>query len=134
MPGIVWIALGGAAGTVCRYYVSVSLLQAAPTWPFAGTLTVNLIGSFLLGLLFAIGSSSTWIGPTAMLALTAGFLGGFTTYSTFSLDTFKLLQSGSWAFGAGYVSVTLLGGLLGTGAGYALGRWLFLGPSAAASS
>lgn len=129
MPKIAWIALGGAAGTCCRYYVATWMLQTVPAYPFGGTLTVNLIGSFLLGLLFAIGTSSDLIGPTTMLALTTGFMGGFTTYSTFSLDTFKLLRGGSTAVGVGYVSITVLGSLLGTAAGFALGGWLYGSPA-----
>lgn len=120
MPQIVWIALGGAAGTVARYLLSEWLLAAmGPSFPY-GTLAVNLIGSTLLGLLYAL-SSTSLLSPTAMLALTTGFMGGFTTYSTFSLDTFKLAQSGAWPVAAGYVAVTLVGGLAGTAAGFAIG-------------
>jgi CrcB protein len=127
MPPIVWIALGGAAGTCCRFYVSTWMLAAlGGGFPY-GTFTVNLVGSFLLGLLFAIGQSSEILGPTAMLALTTGFMGGFTTYSTFSLDTFKLLQAGSWTLAAGYVVLTVATCLAGTTAGFGAGGWLVSG-------
>jgi CrcB protein len=129
MPRILWIALGGAAGTAARYYVSAWMLQSlGPAFPY-GTLTVNFVGSFLLGLLFAVGTSSEVIGPTAMLALTTGVLGGFTTYSTFSLDTFKLLQSAAWSLAAAYVAITVLGCLLGTAAGFGFGGWLVASPA-----
>jgi len=95
-----------------------------PAFPY-GTFTVNLVGSFLIGLLFAIGPSSPWIGPTTMLALTTGFLGGFTTYSTFSLETFKYLQASAWSSAAAYVAITVLGCLAGTVAGFWVGQRLF---------
>ncbi|MEQ1568970.1 MAG: fluoride efflux transporter CrcB [Myxococcota bacterium] len=121
MPVVVWIALGGAAGTVARYYVSAAMVRlVGPALP-AGTFTVNLVGSFLLGVLFAIGSGSDRIGPTVMLALSTGFMGGFTTYSTFSLETFKLAQAGEWGAAAGYVGLTVVSAFAGTAAGYALG-------------
>lgn len=124
MPQIVWIALGGAAGTIARHLVGQWLLSAmGPSFPY-GTLAVNLVGSTLLGLLYAL-SSTSLLGPTTMLALTTGFMGGFTTYSTFSLDTFKLAQAGAWPVAAAYVAVTLLGGFAGTAAGYVVGGRLF---------
>jgi CrcB protein len=129
MPNIVWIAVGGAAGTCARFYVSAWMLAyLGPAFPY-GTLSVNLAGSFLLGVLFAIGSSSgsELIGPTVMLALTTGFMGGFTTFSTFSLDTFKFLQSAAWGTGVAYVAITVLGCVVGTGAGFALGGWAVAG-------
>lgn len=118
LPRIAGIAAGGAAGTLCRYYVAAWMLaRYGGAFPY-GTLTVNLVGSLLLGVLFGVGSASTWIGPTLMLALTTGFMGGFTTYSTFSLDLFKQLQAGSYGAAAAYLALTLGAGLAGTAGGY----------------
>lgn len=112
---IVWLALGGAAGTLARYAVATALAAwLGAAFPY-GTLAVNLVGAFALG---ALASSSA--GPTLTLTLGTGFLGGFTTYSTFSLDTVKLLQGGHYGLAATYVGITLVGGLLGTAAGLSL--------------
>jgi CrcB protein len=120
MSKLAWIALGGAAGTVCRYLVSAWLLAAlGAAFPY-GTLAVNLLGSFLLGVLYGVGSTSDRIGSTLMLALSTGFMGGFTTFSTFSLDTLKLVQGGQLGVAAAYVGGTLVGGLVGVWLGYAL--------------
>jgi len=129
MPNIAWIVLGGAAGTGARYLVSEWMVHALGAGFPYGTLTVNLVGSFLIGLLFAIGASSTVIGPTTMLALTTGFLGGFTTYSTFSLETFKYAQGGAWGAAAAYVAVTLATCLAGTAIGFAIGQRLVAPPA-----
>lgn len=128
---VVWIAFGGAAGTIARYTVSAWMSHALGLGIPYGTLAVNLLGSFLIGLLFAVWAGSDVLGPTATLALTTGFLGGFTTYSTFSLETFKFLQASAWSTAALYVGVTLAGCLAGTWLGWALGTW-FLGTPAPA--
>ena len=87
MSRFFWICLGGAAGTGARYLLSSWALSALPSpFPF-GTLAVNLIGSFLMGLLVPIGHASPLLSPTARLALTTGVLGGFTTYSAFNEDS-----------------------------------------------
>lgn len=116
MPTIVWIALGGAAGTVARHAVTTWMAPALGVAFPIGTVTVNLIGAFLLGWLATSG-----VSPTLGLALGTGFLGGFTTYSTFSLDAVRLIQAGAWGSAAAYVGITLVGGLLGAAAGMALG-------------
>jgi fluoride exporter len=131
MPHIVWIALGGAAGTASRYYVSLWLLDAlGPAFPY-GTLAVNLLGSLLLGVLVGVGQSSEIVGPTLMIALTTGLLGGFTTYSTFSVDTWRYLHAGTWSLAAVYVLAMVGGCLLATGAGFSAGSWLVAGSTAA---
>jgi CrcB protein len=125
-----WVVLGGAAGTGARYLLSAWLVHAlGPAFPY-GTFGVNLLGSFAIGLLLAVGTSSPWFGPTTMLALTTGFLGGFTTYSTFSLETFQYVRTAAWGMAAAYVATTVLVCLAGTAAGFALGQRLV--PSGAA--
>ncbi|HET9209989.1 MAG TPA: CrcB family protein, partial [Thermoanaerobaculia bacterium] len=87
MARFLWICLGGAAGTGARYLLSGWLLRAAgPGFPW-GTLAVNVIGSFLLGLILQVSLTTTLISPTLRLALTTGVMGGFTTYSTFNYET-----------------------------------------------
>ena len=121
MARLAWIALGGAAGTLCRYWLAGWMVaRLGPAFPY-GTLAVNLLGSLLLGVLAGVGATSDRIGPTLMLALSTGFMGGFTTFSTFSLDALKLLQAGQPGLAAAYIGGTLAGGLFGVWVGYAIG-------------
>jgi CrcB protein len=86
------ILAGGAVGSVGRYLVTVSMadrLGAALPW---GTLTVNLVGSFLIGLIATLADEVGSIGPQARLFLIVGVLGGFTTFSSFSLESFRLVE------------------------------------------
>lgn len=88
------IALFCAAGGLSRYYLSgwvYSLLGR--TFPY-GTFAVNIVGAYLIGLIMELGLRSTMIPDTLRLGLTIGFLGGLTTFSTFSYETFLLLEEG----------------------------------------
>ena len=107
---VLMIALGGAAGAVARYGLS-GWVQAAlnTTFPM-GTLVVNLLGSFLLGLSFPLFESLAWSAETRTM-VTMGFLGAFTTYSTFSYEAVVLLEGGEWARGGLYMGSSLLLGL-----------------------
>ncbi|HEY2798008.1 MAG TPA: fluoride efflux transporter CrcB [Thermoanaerobaculia bacterium] len=127
MSRFLWICAGGAFGTGARYLLSSWALSALPS-PFPyGTLAVNLIGSFAMGLLVPVGHASPLLTPTAKLALTTGVLGGFTTYSAFNEQTLRFTQDGSYGLAAANVAGTLAGCLLAGVAGVVLGRWLFGG-------
>lgn len=118
---LLWVCLGGALGSGARFLVSVGAakwLGAEFPW---GTLTVNLAGSFLLGLMLEAFVDGAGPGPGLRLALTTGAMGGFTTYSTFNYEALSLLEGGRGVTGLIYLSATLLGclvaGMLGIGAG-----------------
>lgn len=90
------IALFCAGGGLARYYLSgwvYGLLGRA--FPY-GTIAVNIIGAYLIGLIMELGLRSTVISDTLRLGLTVGFLGGLTTFSTFSYETFSLLEDGQF--------------------------------------
>lgn len=90
------IALFCAGGGLARYYLSgwiYSLLGRA--FPY-GTFAVNIIGAYFIGLIMELGLRSTAISDTLRLGLTVGFMGGLTTFSTFSYETFKLLEDGQF--------------------------------------
>lgn len=125
MDRFLWICLGSAVGGGTRYLVSGWALKVfGPAFPY-GTLTVNIIGSFLLaGLMFA-GTEAVTMPPTVRLALTTGVMGGFTTYSTFSYETMKYLQDGAWGMAVANVLVMVLGCLGACLLGWAGARWLF---------
>ncbi|ABK98464.1 fluoride efflux transporter CrcB [Pelobacter propionicus] len=96
MKSALTIALFCAGGGLARYYLSgwvYGLLGRA--FPF-GTLAVNLIGAYCIGLIMEISLRSTLIPATLRLGLTVGFMGGLTTFSTFSYETFKLLEDGQY--------------------------------------
>ncbi len=110
MPRLV-VAAGGAAGAVGRYLVDVLASPCLGTgFPF-GTLIVNIVGSFIMGVLVE-GMALAWtIGEQMRLFLAVGILGAFTTFSTFSLDVGLLYERGKIALIALYVSVSVIGSI-----------------------
>jgi CrcB protein len=105
---VLLVGVGGCLGAISRYGVQqLSLFSREKFW---STVDVNLIGCFLIGLLWGILNhyeAPRWV---YCLAVT-GFLGGFTTFSSFSLDALMLLQSGRWLSSVIYILVSVLGGL-----------------------
>lgn len=117
---MIQVALGGAAGAVSRYLVGQGMLRLiGPGFPWA-TLTVNVLGSFTMGALiswFALRGGG-WFAPL----LTVGFLGGFTTFSSFSLDALVLYERGQAGVALIYVSGTVVACLAAVFAGAVLMR------------
>ncbi|XXT23733.1 fluoride efflux transporter CrcB [Sorangium sp. So ce429] len=104
-----WIGLGGAAGTLARYGLSTWCQQRfGAGFPY-GTLAVNVIGSFLLGVILQVAATTELLSPTLRLALSTGLMGGFTTYSSFNYETIKLFEEGAWWVGALNVVITVAG-------------------------
>ena len=126
-PGVgrfLLICLGGAIGTAARYGISLwsrGALGTAFPW---GTLIVNVVGSFLLGVIMFVGLNTELISPTVRLALGTGVMGGFTTYSSFNYETLKLVEDGSLRLAAINLLATLLGCFLAGFLGIALARKL----------
>ncbi len=112
---ILSIAAGGAIGSVLRHYAGKgALLLFGAGFPY-GTLFVNIAGSFLMGVLIAFFAHTANLSQEWRAFLTVGFLGGFTTFSTFSLDAVTLYQRGEMMASAMYIVLSLvlsLGGLL----------------------
>lgn len=108
-----YVAAGGALGSVARVYVSdLMQRQAQTTFPW-GTLTVNLVGSLLLGAITEYALASPAISRDLRVLLTAGFCGGFTTFSTFSLEAVRLLQDGDYRRALLYVGLSVVLGIAG---------------------
>ncbi len=93
---LVYIGLFGGLGCVMRYLASSWTYQLlGRNFPY-GTLLVNMVGSFLLGLLLTFGIRGTYFSPEIRLGVAVGFMGGFTTFSTFSYETLRLLEDGNF--------------------------------------
>src|SRR5262249_51231468 len=108
MDRFLWICLAGAAGTGVRYLTALWAAQRfGTTFPF-GTVIVNLCGSFAMGLIMHAALSLSW-SPTVRSAITIGFLGGLTTYSSFNYETSRLLEEGSPSIAAMNALVTIAG-------------------------
>jgi CrcB protein len=116
MERLLWVSFAGALGTASRYLVGLAAVKwLGDGYPY-GTLAVNLVGCFLIAAVLQIASMSHDFSPTLRIALTTGFMGGLTTYSSFNYETTKLLGERT-AVGVGYAALTLAGclvmGLLG---------------------
>lgn len=114
MKAFLWVGLGGAGGSMLRYLVNV-LVGRLENVPFpVATMGVNLIGSFIIGILFGVSLKGTegWLAQGGMLLLATGFCGGFTTFSTFALENISLMQKGQSLIALTYTAISLIGGLL----------------------
>ena len=118
------VGVGGAIGSVARYWLSGIVQRANGTEFPLGTLAVNILGSFVLGLVLALSLDRDLLSPDLRLLFGVGFCGGFTTMSTFSYETMALLRDGSITAGVGNVVVSLASCLLAVWLGNAAARLL----------
>jgi CrcB protein len=122
MSTYLWVALGGALGSVARYWMTLAIAAlTGPAFPW-GTVIINIVGSFVIGLVAFL---TTPVGRVAMsfdirAFILAGICGGFTTFSAFSLQTFELMRTGNWLGAGGNVLLSVVLCLSAVWAGYAL--------------
>jgi len=121
------ICLGGAVGTGARYLIGgLAARWLGSEFPY-GTLFINVLGSFLIGFVQQVGLTTLAIPETTRLVLTIGVMGGFTTYSSFSYETIRLIENGSWLGAATNVVLTtglcLVVCVLGLGLGRVVVGW-----------
>ncbi|TWJ33508.1 fluoride efflux transporter CrcB [Geobacter argillaceus] len=103
-----FIAVFGALGCLGRFYLSGMVYDLlGRTFPY-GTFVVNILGAFLIGLIMEFALRSTLVSPNLRIGLTVGFLGGLTTFSTFSYETFRLLEEGEFLIATGNVLGSVL--------------------------
>ncbi len=124
---MIWyIAAGSALGGVSRYLIGGLVQRAAgPAFP-TGTLIVNVTGSFLLGLVIAYAIETPSVSSELRAFLTIGFCGGYTTFSTFSFEATRMLQTGAWARAGLYVGLSVLLSLGAIATGLLAARQLIL--------
>ena len=114
------IGIGGFFGSISRYLVHQAILKIWPA-PFPiGTFTINMMGSFLFGILFALSEHYKILSSEWRLFLSIGFCGSFTTYSTFALEGFTLFQQKEYFIFLSYTLGSLIVGILCAAAGYIL--------------
>ncbi len=118
------VAAGGALGASMRYGLGLLLAGDVQRIPWS-TLSVNVLGCFLAGFITASLGARGTISPIFLLFLTTGMLGGFTTFSAFSIDTLRLAEAGQLTLAAVNIVVNLFGSLLSVATGWWLAKSLF---------
>ena len=117
IKNLLLVGLGGSIGSMVRY--AVSFLIRSKSFPLA-TLSVNIIGSFIIGFVFAISLKEGGLSNNWKLFLATGICGGFTTFSAFSLENMGLLQSGKIGMAVTYILLSIVLGIVATFLGYLL--------------
>lgn len=123
MLNILAIFIGGGLGSLARYATAVLFKAYSLNFPFA-TLTVNIIGSLILGFAIGLFWNKAEMHESLKLAVTIGFCGGLTTFSTFSWETFDMLKNGELLLAFIYISVSILICILATSLGVFLSKYV----------
>jgi CrcB protein len=116
----VYVAIGGALGAMLRY--SLNYLPVSTAFPFK-TLIANIFGSFIIGMIAGV-ADIKGVDEKLSLLLKVGFCGGFTTFSTFSLETMTLIEKGDWGVAAIYAATSVIVCVLFCVAGIALAKYI----------
>ena len=115
-----FVGIAGSLGAILRYLIGIFLFTNS-SFPY-GTLSINLIGSFLLAWLTTRFFKRTSLSPAIATAIGTGFVGSFTTFSTLSVETVQLFQRGAIGLGVLYVFISIVGGLLMSRLGFNVER------------
>ena len=120
IPLFLAVSAGGVAGTLLRFAVGNWVNANWPRHFYTATLAVNIVGCLLIGVLYGLFLIRPEVPVEVRAGLMVGFLGGLTTFSSFSLDTVRLLETGQAQLALGYAAISVFGGLLATWAGLSL--------------
>lgn len=118
------VAIGGALGSVARYLLGAYIQDRVSIALPVGTLVINVAGSLLLGFFVRLGLDTSAVSPEVRFFLTTGFCGGFTTFSTFSYETFRLVEDAEYGTAGFYVVASVVLSLLGCALGMGAARRL----------
>ncbi|MFV0484407.1 MAG: fluoride efflux transporter CrcB [Bacteroidales bacterium] len=116
------VALGGGAGSALRYLTSLYFMRSFSCNFPLGTFVVNIAGSFIIGLLVGLSVCCGILNNELRFLLIIGFCGGYTTFSTFSVESLRLFEAGNYYILALYISASIIAGLLAVLGGNALAR------------
>jgi CrcB protein len=123
LPQLLWVGVGGFLGSVARFVVAGFFNRLSPILAFpVGTLAVNILGCFLIGLLYGLAESRDILGTDIRIFLFIGVLGGFTTYSTFGFESLALLQDGEFFKTSANILLHVIVGFAAVWIGDTLGR------------
>jgi len=123
MESYIWVAIGGALGTIGRYWLSgVVAQQIGETFPWS-TLIINVTGSFVIGFFATLTGPDgrIFVGTNPRQFVMIGICGGYTTFSSFSLQTLNLMNDGEWAFAVANIGLSVFLCLIAVWAGHVLG-------------
>jgi CrcB protein len=124
VAGVFLVASGGAIGSVTRYLVGGWFARRfGSAFPY-GTYVINVTASFIIGFFLALAQMRAGIGPNWRLFVAVGFVGGYSTFSTFEYESVRLLQDGEMLYGMLYLIGSVVTGVASAVAGIALGRWI----------
>jgi len=119
-----WVGLGGFLGANARYLLGGFISERwGAVFPL-GTFVINVTGSFILGFFLAYAQDRPWLEPSARLTFAVGFVGAYTTFSNFEYETMRLLQEREVMLAMLNIFGSLLTGMIGVFAGFALGEWI----------
>ena len=119
---VLWLALAGACGTVSRFAVYELAAKSKAAHLPIGTFAVNIVGSFLFGLIYVLAQRKVNFSHETRVILLVGFMGAFTTFSTFAFETAKMLKSSQWMLACGNIFGQTALGIIAVGVGALLGR------------
>ncbi len=123
LPQLLWVGAGGFLGSVGRFVIAGFFNRLSPALAFPiGTLAVNILGCFLIGLLHGLAESRNMLGTDTRIFLFIGVLGGFTTYSTFGFESLALLKDGAMLKASANIILHVFVGLAAVWVGDTLGR------------
>jgi CrcB protein len=119
------IAIGGALGAIARYQIAASIQTRIPVGFPYGTFVVNVSGCLILGFVTALMTERTVVHPNWRFLIPIGFVGAYTTFSTFELETFRAVSEGAWSVAAANILGSFVAGYVALWAGFVAGRLLF---------
>jgi CrcB protein len=124
VAALLWVGLGGFLGANARYLLGGLIAERWGTVFPWGTFAVNITGSFILGFFLAFAQERPWVHPNWRLLFAVGFLGAYTTFSTFTYESMRLLQDGEFLLAFANLAGSVLAGCTAALAGIAMGGWI----------